>query len=138
MNTKEGFLVSWSPQRCPEGAAFLGSTPHLQHTPLFLPLIDLCIELGATTLQFLQKGKNETYTSLTTVTEFLECQTDVVENKIQTAVKNSDIYELVADEYIDVSARKHLALMCRYICDGTLKLVFPEDVQLPNAEADTI
>ena len=45
---------------------------------LFMPLIELCIGLGATNLPHLSKGKNASYTSHRTVDEFLDCQTRVV------------------------------------------------------------
>jgi hypothetical protein len=47
-------------------------------------------------------------------------------------------YGLTVDEYTDVSARKHLVLVCRYICDGVSKIAFLQDIQLSNGEADTI
>ena len=44
----------------------------------------------------------------------------------------------MVDEYTDVSARKHLAMVSRYIVNGHSKLAFLQDVKLPNGEAETI
>lgn len=42
------------------------------------------------------------------------------------------------DEYTDVSAIKHLALVCKYVDSGSSKLAFLQDVQLENSTAQTI
>lgn len=42
------------------------------------------------------------------------------------------------DEYTDVSARKHLALVCKYVDSGSSKLAFLQDVQLKNGAVQTI
>ena len=44
----------------------------------------------------------------------------------------------MVDEYTDVSARKHLAMVTRYIDQGSAKIAFLQDIQLPNGSADTI
>ncbi|KAH3837697.1 hypothetical protein DPMN_111098 [Dreissena polymorpha] len=46
---------------------------NLPHTTLFKPLVDLCVELSATNLSFLNKAKNTQYTSLRIVGQFLQC-----------------------------------------------------------------
>lgn len=45
---------------------------------------------------------------------------------------------LIYGEYTDVSARKHLALVCKYVDSGSSKLAFLQDVQLENGAAQTI
>lgn len=96
----------------------------------------LCIDLRATTsnLQCLPQTKNATYRSAATAAEFLDCQAEVVKKEIQR--KGS--YGLMIDEYTDVSARKHLALVCKYVDGGSSKLAFLQNVQLGNGAAQTI
>ncbi|XP_045165902.2 zinc finger protein 862-like [Mercenaria mercenaria] len=42
------------------------------------------------------------------------------------------------DEYTDVSARKHLAVVGKYVYNGESNLSFLQDIQLPNGSADII
>ena len=107
------------------------------HT-LYKPLIELCIRLGATNLPNLSKSGNAHYTSNRIVDEFLDCQSDVVQEKVEEKIKEGDTYGLMVDEYTDVSARKHLAMVTRYIDQGSAKIAFLQDIQLPNGSADTI
>lgn len=44
----------------------------------------------------------------------------------------------MVDEYTDISSRKHLAIVCRYIDSGASKLAFLQDIQLSNGTAETI
>ena len=111
---------------------------HLPYKTLYEPLMDLCIELGATNLQNLPKAKNATYKSAATATEFLECQAEVVETTVHDALKRSQSYGVMVDEYTDISSRKHLAIVCRYIDNGASKLAFLQDIQLSNGTAETI
>lgn len=53
-------------------------------------------------------------------------------------IQRSGSYGLMIDEYTDVSARKRLALVCKYVDSGSSKLVFLQDVQLKNGAAQTI
>lgn len=110
---------------------------NLPHTTLFKPFIDLCIELGATNLPYLNKGKNATYTGHQVVNEFLQCQADVVEEELDK-ISKSDGFGVMLDEYTDVSARKHLALVGRYLDEGVSKLAFLQDIQVANGTADTV
>lgn len=110
----------------------------LPHTTLFKPLVELCCELGATYLPYLSKGKNATYTGHETVNEFLECQAEVVEETIIEEIESGETLGVMLDEYTDVSARKHLAIVGKHIRDGSAQLSFLQDIQLPNGTADTI
>lgn len=111
---------------------------NLPYLSLYEPLIKLCIDLGATNLQCLSQTKNATYRSAATATEFLECQAELVEKKVNKEIQRSGSYGLMIDEYTDVSARKHLALVCKYVDSGSSKLAFLQDVQLENGTAQTI
>jgi len=111
---------------------------NLPHTTLFKPLVDLCVELGVTNLSYLNKAKNAQYTSPRIVNEFLQCQADTVEEDVRQRVQNSEVYGLMMDEYTDVSSRKHLAMVTKYVDNGASKLAFLQDVQLPNGTADVI
>lgn len=64
----------------------------------------LYIDLGATNLQCLSQTKNATYRNA--ATEFLDCQAEVVEKKVNKEIQRSRSYGLMIDEYTDVSARK--------------------------------
>ena len=97
------------------------------HT-LYKPLIELCIRLGATNLPNLSKSGNAHYTSNRIVDEFLDCQSDVVQEKVEEKIKEGDTYGLMVDEYTDVSARKHLAMVTRYIDQGSAKIAFLQDI----------
>ena len=105
---------------------------------LYEPLIDLCIRLGATNLPFLSQSDNANYRSNRIVEEFLNCQAEVVQKEVEEKVKEGEVYGMMVDEYTDVSARKHLAMVTRYIDQGSAKLAFLQDVQLPNGSAQTI
>ena len=107
------------------------------HT-LYKPLVDVCIRLGATNLPNLSKSGNAHYTSNRIVDKFLVCQSEVVQEKLEEKIKEGDTYGLMVDEYTDVSARKHLAKVTRYIDQGSAKIAFLQDIQLPNGSADTI
>lgn len=107
---------------------------NLPYLSLYEPLMKLCIDLGATNLQCLPQTKNATYKSAATAAEFLECQAEVVEKKVNKEIQRSWSYGLM----IDVSARKHLALVCKYVDSGSSKLAFLQDVQLENGAAQTI
>ena len=105
---------------------------------LYEPLIDLCIRLGATNLPFLSKSENANYRSNRTAEEFVTCQAEVVQKEVEEKVNDGEVYGLMVDEYTDVSARKHLAMVTRYIDQGAAKVAFLQDVQLPNGSAQTI
>ncbi|KAH3719028.1 hypothetical protein DPMN_061856 [Dreissena polymorpha] len=106
---------------------------NLLHTTLFKPLVDLCIELGATNLGYLNKAKNAQYTSPGIFGEFLQCQADTVEEDVRQRVTNSEVFGLMVDEYTDVSSRKHLALVAKYDDNETINLAFLQDIQLQLA-----
>lgn len=65
-------------------------------------------------------------------------QTETVSEKVEEKVRDSEGFGVMVDEYTDVSARKHLAVVGKYIDDGQSKLAFLQDFQLPNGSADTI
>ncbi|XP_062585165.1 zinc finger protein 862-like [Saccostrea cucullata] len=111
---------------------------NLPYLTLYEPLMDLCIALGATNLQHLPNTKNATYRSAATATEFLDCQAEVVETRVSESIKTSESYGLMVDEYTDISARKHLAMVCRFVDNGASRLAFLQDVKLSNGEAETI
>lgn len=110
----------------------------MPYLSLYEPLMKLCIDLEATNLQCLPQTKNATYRSAATATEFLECQAEVVEKKVNKEIQRIGSYGLMINEYTDVSARKHLALVCKYLDSGSSKLAFLQDVQLENDTAQTI
>lgn len=110
----------------------------MPYPSLYEPLMKLCIDLEATNIQCLPQTKNATYRSAATATEFLECQAEVVEKKVNKEIQRSGSYGLMINEYTDVSARKHLALVCKYVDSGSSKLAFLQDVQLENGTAQTI
>ncbi|XP_071138617.1 zinc finger protein 862-like [Mytilus edulis] len=110
----------------------------LPHTTLFKPLVELCVELGAKNLPYLNKGQNASYTGHSIVNEFLSCQAEVVENKVKNEINTSQSYGVMIDEYTDISGRKHLALVGKYIHLGSSRLSFLQDIQIPNGTADTI
>ena len=107
------------------------------HT-LYKPFIELCIRLGAANLPYLTKGQNANYTSKRTEDEFLDCQAEVVQEKVEEKIAEGEVYGLMIDEYTDISARKHLAMVTKYIHQGSSRLAFLQDIQLPNGTADTI
>ncbi|XP_067648851.1 zinc finger protein 862-like [Haliotis asinina] len=111
---------------------------NLPHTTSFGPLIELCAELGAPNIAKLSHGKNATYTGHSTVQEFLECQAEVVEEQVLQKMRESNSFGLMLDEYTDVSTRKHIALVGRYLENGESKLAFLKDAEIPNGTADTI
>ncbi|XP_046555327.1 zinc finger protein 862-like [Haliotis rubra] len=111
---------------------------HLPHMTLFKPLVNLCVELGAKNLANLSQAKNATYTSHVIIQDFIDSQSDIVEEKIQAKMRSSESYGLMLDEYTDVATRKHLAFAGRYIEEGESKLAFLRDVEIPNGTANTI
>lgn len=110
----------------------------LPHTTLFKPLVELCVELGAKNLPYLNKGQNASYTGHSIVNEFLSCQAEVVENRVKHEINTSQSYGVMIDEYTDISGRKHLAIVGKYIHLGSSRLSFLQDIQIPNGTADTI
>ncbi|XP_046571837.1 zinc finger protein 862-like [Haliotis rubra] len=111
---------------------------NLPHTTLFGPLIDLCIELGAPNIANLYCGKNASYKGHRAIQEFVECQAEVVEEEVEKKMKESTSFGLMLDEYTDVSTRKHLAFVGRYVEDGESKLAYLCDQEILNGTADTI
>ena len=61
---------------------------NIPYSTNFVPLLDICIELGAADLNHLQKGGNASYTSKRTIEEFLECLGDTVEEDTVAKFKN--------------------------------------------------
>ncbi|CAC5410461.1 unnamed protein product [Mytilus coruscus] len=116
-----------------------GKDHSLPHTTLFKPLVELCVELEANNLPYLNKGQNASYTGHSIVNEFLSCQAEVVEKRIQIEIKISQSYGVMIDEYTDISGRKHLALFGKYIhTSWYFKTFILQDIQIPNGTADTI
>lgn len=112
---------------------------NLPYASLYNPVMMLCMDLGATNLQYLAQTKKATYRSPATAKEFLECQAEVVEKRIKNGIRNSGSYGVMIDEYTDVSRRKHLAIVCRYVdCNGSSKLAFLHDSSLENGKGETI
>lgn len=77
-------------------------------------------------------------TSHTTVDKFLECQAEVVEEQVINNIKESSTYGIMVDEYTDVSARKHLAVIGKFMLAGEARLSFLTDIELPNGTTHTI
>ena len=105
---------------------------NLPHHTLFEQLVNLCITLGASNLPFLFKG------SSASVNKFLVCQNEVVNSEIEKEISESGPFGLIVDEYTDVSCNKHLALVSKYILDGSSKIAFLQDIQLSNGTAEHI
>ena len=100
--------------------------------------MELCIDLGAKNLPYLNKGQNANYTGHSIVDEFLSCQAEVVETNIKNEIKNSTSYGIMIDEYTDIGGRKYLAVVGKYIHLGASQLKFLQDIQIPNGTSDTI
>lgn len=112
---------------------------NLPYASLYDPTMKLCMDLGATNLQYLAQSNKATYRSPATAKEFLECQAEVVEKRIKNGIRSSGSYGVMIDEYTDVNRRKHLAIVCRYIdCNGSSKLAFLHDCSLKNGKGETI
>lgn len=105
---------------------------NLPHHTLFEQLVNLCITLGASNLPFLFKG------SSASLNKFLECQNEVVNSEIEKEISESGPFGLIVDEYTDVSCNKHLALVSKYILDGSSNIAFLQDIQLFNGTAEHI
>lgn len=63
---------------------------NLPYASLYDPTMKLCMDLGATNLQYLAQSNKATYRSPATAKEFLECQAEVVEKRIKNGIRSSD------------------------------------------------
>ena len=75
-------------------------------------------------LHSLHAGKNATHTSAKTVHGLLRSLSEEVSTTITDSIQQSPAYSVMANEMMDVTSRKHLAMLCRYAkADGSTDTV---------------
>ncbi|XP_064648743.1 zinc finger protein 862-like [Lineus longissimus] len=106
----------------------------------FGSMVELSISVGAPRIPLLQKGKNATYTSESTMIELLEILASEVEESLLEDIQKSPFFSLMMDETCDVAVKKNLALACRYFDteEGIVQNAFVQDMFVPDGSADTI
>jgi hypothetical protein len=72
------------------------------------------------------------------VNEMLTAMTDVCKESLRTKMEESPFIGIVLDESIDIAIYKKLILYVTVICNGEVKTLFGENIDVPNGKADTI
>jgi hypothetical protein len=112
---------------------------NLPYLLLYGSLMKLCFDLGATNLQFLPQKKKMQYTEVQQLQQsFLNAKQKLLRGKSSKRYRRANHTVLWLMSTPTLSARKHLAMVSRYIVNGHSKLAFLQDVKLPNGEAETI
>lgn len=91
---------------------------NIAHTTNFSPLLDLLTQLGLDVKSKLYQGANAKYTSNTSIKEFLECLSEVIEQDNLSDMRNSKYFSLMFDETTDVSTIEQMVIHGRYIDDN--------------------
>lgn len=103
------------------------------------PLIDLCVEVGATDLPKLRLAKNANYSSYDTIHDLLDVLSSKVHQLTLEELRQSPCFSTMVDEVTDNRTIKHMAICTRYIdSKGDIKTSFLTDTELTNATADAI
>ena len=88
----------------------------IPHTTNFVPLRELCIQLGNSSLAHLVlEGKNRTYTSEQSMQEMIEAIGFTIEKDLLQKICASPFYSVVLDESTDLSTVKQLGLVVEYL-----------------------
>ena len=87
----------------------------MAHTTNFLPLRQLCIQLGNQSLPRLEQVKNATYASEQSMQEMLRAIGYTLEEDLLGKVAQSPYYAIILDECTDISVTKELALSVVYL-----------------------
>lgn len=111
---------------------------NIPYTTNFAPLLDICIELEATDLKYLQKGGNASYTSMGTVKEFLECLSEMVEEDTVAKFKYTVAAGLMMDEGTDIAVRKELVHCAKVINNGFPETLYLKTTQVPDGTSESI
>ena len=88
----------------------------IPHTTNFVPLRELCIQLGNSSLAHLVlEGKNRTYTFEQSMQEMMEAIGFTIEKDLLQKLCASPFYSVVLDESTDLSTVKQLGLVVEYL-----------------------
>ena len=98
----------------------------LPHTTLYAPLLELLskIEHSKKLSTFFDKCQNNaTYDSTTTVTEILQCTSEVIDEQVLKRIRQSRFISIMADEGTDINHHQNLSICIRYCNQDTGKCI---------------
>jgi hypothetical protein len=111
---------------------------NIAYTTEFVPLMELCVELGCPSLPHLFKGGNAQYTRRRLVEEFLQCMGETVEEDVIKKFRDSLSAGLMMDEGTDIAIRKELVQCAKIETEGLTETIFLNIAQVPDGKAETI
>ena len=98
----------------------------LLHTTLYAPLLELLskIEHSKILSMFFDKYQNNAaYDSTTTVTEILQCTSEVIDEQVLKRIRQSRFIFIMADEATDINHHQNLSICIRYCNQDTDKCI---------------
>ncbi|CAG2186740.1 unnamed protein product [Mytilus edulis] len=110
----------------------------LPHTTNYVPLMNLCKDLGVDVLNALMVGENAKYTSERFIQEALLSFKYIVQTPLICDLKNSPFYTVMVDETTDVAVKKELILYVRFLKNGKSSTHFLKMIELFDGKAATI
>ena len=141
-----GIQQAFERQVCAQKKALIGAlkivyTLAKQEIPLttkYEPVLELAISLGCDYLKELEVGANARYRSHAIIGEFLQVLATVVEEQQFSLLRSSKFFSLLTDESTDISVKKQLVLVARYLSGKQVKTAFVEISDIPDGTANTI
>ncbi|XP_076113346.1 zinc finger protein 862-like [Mytilus galloprovincialis] len=110
----------------------------LPHTTNYVPLMNLCKDLGVDVLNALMVGENAKYTSERFIQEALLSFKYIVQTPLICDLKNSPFYTVMVDGTTDVAVKKELILYVRFLKNGKSSTHFLKMIELFDGKAATI
>ena len=109
------------------------------HFTKFESLKHLCIDLGASVLKDLDRGKNAKYSSNRIIDEWLHILANVVREDVKQELDNSLCIGLMCDESTDISINKELIIFARVVLPNCgVHYRYLQTVELADGRAETI
>ena len=96
-------------------------TESSQNPGIFRGLVDLMAELDNALAEHLANATVFKGTSKTIQNELLDCMYQVYLRHIQDEIKDAHFVSIQADETTDVSCKRQLVIILRYLCNGEIK-----------------
>ncbi|CAC5385846.1 unnamed protein product [Mytilus coruscus] len=110
----------------------------LQLATNYVPLMNLCKDLGVDVMNALMVGKNAKYTSERFTQEALMSFKSIVKTPLICDLKKSPFYTVMFDETTDVSVTNELILYMRFLKNGKSSTHFLQMIEHFDGNAATI
>lgn len=104
----------------------------------FTPLMDLCKDLGSTSLQHLKSADNASYDSYGSIREMEEAICKVIKSELKEKIRCSRWYSVLLDESTDVSTTQSVIVYLRLLDKGVVSSHFLKLQALSGCTSDEI